>query len=187
VGGPLGLDAIAGSAFHGAAMSMIGHFRRASDEKIGSLFSDPETIDELLDDDGGDGDDDRVELRVDKAWHGIHYLLTGTAWEGSPPLDFIAKGGREVGDVDVGYGPARAFSSADVRAIATALLPIARADLEKRFDPAAMMDLDVYPAIWDRPREQDDTLEYLLVYYDALKAFIAGAAERGEGLLVYLT
>jgi hypothetical protein len=180
------LDAVASCAFHAPAMSMIGNFRRASDEKIQSLLREPETIEEYLDDDGGDGDDTH-DLRIDKAWHGIHYLLTGTAWEGTPPLDFIAKGGREVGDVDLGYGPARAFSSAEVRAIASALLPITRAELEKRFDPAAMLELDIYPTIWDRPREKDDTLEYLLVYYDALKTFIGGAAERGEGLLVYLT
>src|SRR6187401_1556372 len=24
---------------------------------------------------------------LDKAWHGIHYLLTGTAWEGPAPLN----------------------------------------------------------------------------------------------------
>jgi hypothetical protein len=112
--------------------------------------------------------------------------LTGTAWEGSPPLDFIVKGGSEIGDVDVGYGPARAFSSSDVRAIAEALRPITRADLERRFDPAEMGKLDVYPSIWDRPREEDDTLGYLLEYYDALKNFVEGAAEQGEGLLVYI-
>src|SRR5215207_2984929 len=25
---------------------------------------------------------------LEKAWHGIHFLLTGTAWEGDPPLSF---------------------------------------------------------------------------------------------------
>src|SRR5512147_1898048 len=27
---------------------------------------------------------------IDKAWHGIHYLLTKTAWGGDPPLNFLA-------------------------------------------------------------------------------------------------
>lgn len=26
---------------------------------------------------------------LDKAWHGIHYLLTKTAWEGEPPMIFF--------------------------------------------------------------------------------------------------
>src|SRR5688500_6275073 len=36
---------------------------------------------------------------LDKAWHGIHYLLTGTAWEGAEPLNFLVAGGRPVGDI----------------------------------------------------------------------------------------
>src|SRR5579872_4450187 len=30
-------------------------------------------------------------IDIDKAWHGIHYLLTGTAWAGSAPLSFIVE------------------------------------------------------------------------------------------------
>jgi hypothetical protein len=170
---------------------MIGSFRRASDARIEALLSAPQTISDYLFEDAeetaDDSEGDPAEIDVDKAWHGIHYLLTGTAWEGNPPLDFIVKGGREVGDVDVGYGPARAFSSADVRAIAEALRPITRGVLEQRFNPSAMSQLDIYPSIWHRPREEDDTLGYLLEYYDSLKDFVEGAAEKGEGLLVYMT
>jgi hypothetical protein len=168
-------------------MSMIGNFRRLSDARIRALLGAPETIADYLGEEDEGVDDAHADLDVDKAWHGIHFLLTGTAWEGSPPLDFIVKGGNEVGDVDVGYGPARAFSSADVRVIAGALNPLTRADLEQRFNPAAMSELDIYPSIWDRPREEDDTLGYLLEYYEALKEFIEGAAAQGEGLLVYIT
>src|SRR5215211_6398120 len=28
------------------------------------------------------------EIDLDKSWHGIHYLLTKTDWEGEPPLNF---------------------------------------------------------------------------------------------------
>ena len=33
---------------------------------------------------------------LDKAWHGVHYLLTGTAWEGEPPLNFVVEGGADL-------------------------------------------------------------------------------------------
>jgi hypothetical protein len=59
--------------------------------------------------------------------------------------------------------------------------------LEVRFDPSAMTKLDIYPSIWERPREEDDTFGYLLENYDALKAFVEGAAKEGEGLIVCLT
>jgi Domain of unknown function (DUF1877) len=51
------------------------------------------------------------EADLDKAWHGIHYLLTGTAWEGEPPLDFLVRGGRTVGTIEVGYSPARVLTA----------------------------------------------------------------------------
>src|SRR5438270_9992408 len=44
------------------------------------------------------------EFDVDKAWHGIHFLLTDSDWEGEGPLAFILHGGREINE-DLGYGP----------------------------------------------------------------------------------
>jgi hypothetical protein len=76
------------------------------------------------------------ELDVDKAWQGLHFLFTGDAWSGEPPLDFIGSGGTEVGEADVGYGPARAFTSAEVREISAALDDITRDELAPRFEPA---------------------------------------------------
>ena len=164
-------------------MSMIGTFRRTSDARIDALVSNPDTISDYLardPEDAADAGEAYADLDVDKAWHGLHFLLTGTAWKGPPPLDFIVKGGRQIGDVDVGYGPARAFSSADVRVIAAALRPIGPADLEARFDPAAMSQLDIHPSIWDRPREED-TLGYLLENYSTTKGIRRGCREGGRG------
>ena len=168
-------------------MSMIGNFRRVSPTRVEALLRDPESIADYLnedDDEEADGDA-HANLDVDKAWHGIHFLLTGTAWEGEAPLGFIAYGGRELGDV--GYGPARIFASHEVKEIDAALRPLSREVLEKRFDPSAMMRLEIYPTIWDRPRNEDDTLTYLLEYYDSLREFVADAARQGEGLIVYIT
>jgi hypothetical protein len=167
---------------------MIGGFRRASAEQVEWLLGNPETIWHYLDPDNDDGAEEgrHAGLDVDKAWHGIHFLLTGTAWEGEPPLDFIVRGGQEVGE-DLGYGPARAFTSDEVKAIAAALRPLTREVLEQRFNPKEMMSLQIYPTIWDRPRDEDDTLEYVLGYYDALRDFIEGAAKEGEGLIAFVT
>jgi hypothetical protein len=123
---------------------------------------------------------------LDKSWHGIHYLLTGTAWEGDEPLNFLVAGGRPVGDIDVGYGPARVLSSAETRVAHHALARLTEDDLRARFNPADMMKKEVYPEIWDRSPEEDDTLGYLLEYVETLKSFLAQAVERNQGLVVYL-
>ena len=126
------------------------------------------------------------QMDLDKAWHGIHFLLTGRADGGDKPAGFLLHGGREVGDVDVGYGPARALTSADTRA-AHAMLA-ARSDdaLRARFDPKAMMRAEVYPEIWDGDDADDDALGYLMENVASLRTFLAAAADEGLGLLITL-
>ncbi len=131
-----------------------------------------------------DGEVENADL--DKAWHGIHYLLTQTAWEGEAPLNFLLCGGATVGDIEVGYGPARAFSAAEVKAISGALRPIDVSFLRARFNPAEMMSLDIYPQIWDRDPADDDTFGYCAEYFDSLKSFVDKASERDLGLIIYL-
>jgi hypothetical protein len=126
------------------------------------------------------GEGETTEL--DKAWHGIHWLLTGSAGEAPLPLGFLL-GGRPVGDVDVGYGPARALAAAEVRAVQTALAARDDASLRSRFDPAALAAAGVYPDIWD---EGDEAWEYLAGNLASLRACVDRAAARGHGLLAWL-
>ena len=113
----------------------------------------------------------------------LHFLLTGSAWEGDPPLHFIVAGGESIGEVDVGYGPARGFSPDEVRAIATALQPITADALRARFDAAALAKHDIYPTIWD---EGDEACDYLVEYFEQLKTFVRDAAETRDALIVYI-
>ena len=124
---------------------------------------------------------------LDKAWHGIHYLLTGTAWEGTAPLNLLVSGGTEVGDVEVGYGPARVLRAQDVRAAFHALEAIRDEELRARFDPEDMVRKEIYPSIWTRKPEEDDVLEYLMGYVGILRAFLAQAVEKELGLVLHLT
>jgi hypothetical protein len=161
-------------------MSMVCCLREISDSDIQSLLKDPEQILELL-------EDDEDEIDLDKAWHGIHFLMTGAAWEGAEPLCYLVSGGHAVGDVDVGYGPARALTSKQVASFDTALSGITADELGKRFDPQAMAKAEIYPEIWGRHSEEEDNLAYLLDYFDEMKIFVAKTREQGKGMLVYLT
>jgi hypothetical protein len=162
---------------------MIGNFLLASDAEIASLLAKPETITPLLYPPGGGLPLDKA-VDVDKAWHGIHFLLCGQPWDGNPPLNFIVSGGSPIGDVDVGYGPARAFTSHEVRAIAEALVPIDGASLGERFNAQEFTEQEIYPEIWGEPREE--CLGYLLDYFCGLKEFVLHARDVGLGLIVYI-
>src|SRR5215813_5271564 len=124
-----------------------------------------------------------IETDLDKSWHGIHYLLNGTAWEGHPPLDFLVASGRQVGDIDGGYGPARAFTAAQTKAIQERLEAITEDELRARFNPTDMVKKEIYPEIWTRDPKDDDTLGYLIEYYRILRGFLNQAVDGGAGVL----
>jgi hypothetical protein len=157
-------------------MSMIFEMVVASDAEIDQLLADPDDL-TLIDE-----APESKRFSLQKTWHGLHYLLTGTAWEGAPPLNFIVAG-EEIGDTDFGYGPAKAFHSAEVKRLSLALQQLSADDLRKRFDPARMMALEIYPSIWDRDPKEDDTLEWLLSSFEEFKTFIHTTAEQGQGLV----
>lgn len=132
-------------------------------------------------------DGEGAGMDLDKAWHGLHYLFTGTAWEGDPPLNFLVCGGDGVGSIDVGYGPARAIGSGEVREIAAALGRLSPDELRGRYAPEDMMNKQIYPEFWNRDEDEDDPLGYCIGYFDELKAFVGDAASRKLGLLVHIS
>jgi len=121
---------------------------------------------------------------LDKAWHGLHYLLSGSDWEGDGPEAFLLNGGTEIGEVDVGYGPARSFTPDEIVQIHDCLSRIAPETLRVRFDPAKMTELELYPNVWDRDPEAE--LESLLNSYEDLRQFVERTADSRLGLVVYL-
>src|SRR6266849_4634607 len=114
-------------------MEMIGNLRPASDGEIQRLLASPSDVTRFL---YGAEADEREKLVLKKAWHAIHFVLTGSRLGGDEPLNFLVAEGTPVGEVDVGYGPARVLTSAQVRAIAAALPPLAPDEVARRVDVA---------------------------------------------------
>lgn len=166
-------------------MGMIGCFRRLPDEDLARLLEDPSGIVDYLDGEEPSGFGPFADLDVDKAWHGIHFLLTGTAEEGGGALGFIVAGGTPIGDEDVGYGPARGFAAAEVARIASALTPVTAEALAARYDARALAAAEVYPDAW--LQDGDEARDYLVGHFEQLKSFLLGAAEQREALIVFLS
>jgi hypothetical protein len=167
-------------------MSMIGNFKRLTAGELAALRRAPETVEQVI----GYGTEPRwydaddpegTVLCVEKLWHALHYLLTATAWEGEPPLDFIVRG-EELGD-DIVYGPARVHDPASVARIHAALQPITEPMLRARFDPAAMDRLEIYPQGWTDRSLEEIGLDRC---YEALKDFVARAASAGDALVIWI-
>lgn len=162
-------------------MGMAACFAAITTATADRLRANPEEIEGYLFPDDGDGEPENC-VDIDKAWHGIHYLITGTADEGAPPLSWAIQGGTEIGQ-DIGYGPARMLASEQVKAISDAL-PDEEA-FTAAYAPEAMEAARIYPdAIWTR--DSGEALEYLLENYRVLVAFYRSAASRGDGAILWL-
>jgi hypothetical protein len=157
-------------------MSMICILTVVSDEEIRELYDTPEKIDDLT----GKG---RVTTDIEKACHGIHWLLTGSNDGDNVPLCYLLCGGEEVSFSDFGYGPPRTLTSEQVASWDDALSKISGDELSRRFDAKAMLDADIYPEIW----AETYALDYLLHSYSRLKDFVATARKSQSGLLIYLS
>jgi Domain of unknown function (DUF1877) len=93
---------------------------------------------------GVTADSDSEEgLTLEKSWHCLHYLLTGTAWETDTVLGKAILGGAEIGP-DMGYGPARYLEPNEVEKVAKALKTVSKKDLASRFNLEAMKAAKVY-------------------------------------------
>ena len=124
------------------------------------------------------------EFDVDKAWHGIHFLLTGSDWEGEGPLAFVLYGGREIKE-DLGYVPPHGFTSAEVKEISKALDALNVQALHDQADPAQFKANEIYPEIWDtEPKEE--CIGYVTESLKELRDFVRKTAESNRGLIAYL-
>lgn len=158
-------------------MGMIFNARRLSAEELAAVLADPEKVGTLFQ--GGPD-----ELDLDKAWHGLHYLLNGTTYEVRGDAGPAIIGGDPIGP-DLGMGPARLLMPDAVRAVAAGLDTLDEATLRDRFDPAAMSEAEIYPHIWE---DGDDEFDgYLLPNFTALRDFYRAAAEHGDGVLLAIT
>ena len=98
-------------------MGMAAFFTSLSFDDVELLETYPDAVTSCLED---DGEGERIATDVDKAWHGIHYMLTEGDDDSRSPVSNAVLGGRPVGE-DLGYGPARILEPAEVKAIADAL------------------------------------------------------------------
>jgi len=129
--------------------------------------------------------DDGSELDLDKAWHGLHFIFTGTAWEGEAPGCFLVSGGEEIGDEDDDSRP-RLLDVAQVKEISTFLTSLSDDNFIHRFDADRMTALEIYPeVIWKRDAGSRLTpIDYLRQAFHDLRAFVEAAADRGDAIVI---
>ena len=110
-------------------------------------------------------------------------MLTGSRLGGNEPLNFLASEGTPVGEVDVGYGPARVLTSQQVRQLASALILIDPEEVARRVDLKRFDEEGIYPGNW---QQNGYDARYVESNYRDLRDFVMRAAQHGNGLLLYI-
>lgn len=167
-------------------MSLIGHAYLLPRAEVVDLLQRPDDVHAVID--GAYNQPARGFVDLDKAWHCLHYLLSGSAQGGQGPLAFLLSGGAPVGEEDLGgAGPARVFVPEEVATIATALAGVAEATLLSRFDVKKLAALGVYPGRWEELNLKSDyELGYYLGPFRGLKQLTERARHEGAGMLVWI-
>lgn len=164
-------------------MGMVACFAAVDPDTLARLRAEDDSIEEYLYPEDGDSEPPN-SIDIDKAWHGIHYLLTGQAEGGGGPEALAVFGGEEFGP-EVGYGPARFLSPEQVAAVAAALSQITPEALAARYNPKDMSEKNIYlTPMWER--DGAEALDYALEYYQQLPVFYRDAASRGDAVIQWL-
>jgi Domain of unknown function (DUF1877) len=159
---------------------MIANLREASDAEIQRLLAHPNEITRFL---YGSEAAQRKIASLDRAWHAIHFVLNGSRLGGAPPLNFLVDEGTAVGDVDVGFGPARVLSSAQVQSLAGALSGLDPDAVRGRVDVRQLDEMTIYPGAWQSNGLDGD---YVAEHYRVMRELIARLARDGLGMVLYI-
>ena len=103
-----------------------------------------------------------------------------------PTLDLashVIDAGTPVGEVDVGFGPARVLTSAQVRALAGALADVDPEDVARRVDLKKFDEEVIYPGNWQRNGYSPD---HVVSSYRQMRDLIVRLADQRLGMVLYI-
>ncbi len=158
-------------------MGATANIKFLTADEVARLTAAPDEIDDFLFPLGVENPFEG-QVCLDKSWHAIHYVMTGTAGPDGSALGDAILGGREIGP-DLGYGHARLLPADRVREIADALAAL---DFRERFDATP----DDVPAQIYLGRDLKQERAYLARHFQHLLQAYAVAARDGLALLIYL-
>jgi hypothetical protein len=124
------------------------------------------------------------EIDLDKIWHVIHFVLTGSAGKSDRPEGSLLADDLEIGARDVGAGRPWALLPEQTARFAQAVAPLQFEDMKDRFDVAAMRRKKVYLA----QSVDADAASFTEVWRQLLKLqkFLETTAQNGEGLILFM-
>ena len=162
-------------------MSISGNYVRVSEHVLSELHANPSEVDDFLNEQQEDSPEGYLD--IDKSWHIIHFLLTGTESECGAPWGNAVMGGAQLSDDDLGNGEyPRFLTPAEVRDVSGALETVSPQQLVERWDVRRISAADIYPQIWD---DLPENREYVSDFYEELRDLFAIAGQNGDAIILW--
>jgi hypothetical protein len=173
-------------------MSMLCWVLGLSPAQVKALRATPSLATKVTMAAEGDGDLSELGplqdvLELEKSWHILHYLFTGSLDDTRSPGGALLSG-EEVGE-DVGYGPARLLGGKQTAEFARFLATLDLASLQARAKVKEMASVGVYsmPSGPDSDDSYDSEFrEEVAFYFPRLRDYVIQIAQRQGGLLIWL-
>lgn len=127
-------------------------------------------------------------LELEKSWHILHYLFTGTSDDTSSPGGSLLDG-EELGE-DLGYGPARLLGEKQTAAFAHFLENLDLASVQARIDCVEMANLEIYAVPMGAASGgscEDEVREEVAFYFPRLRDYVVQVVQKRGGLLTWLS
>jgi len=176
-------------------MGMRATYRRLPNEEFQKLRANPDHADAYFGQDIDDDEDESLDayvhgretsgryLDIQKAFHGLYFLLTGDAEMKaeviSTPLGKAVEGGTNT-EWEATYGMVRYLTPQEVKEVATALEQMSEAELRERYNPKAFEFEHIYPSeIWTAT-----AIDGLLDVFRQVRGFFVEAARAGDVVLL---
>ncbi|KPI48663.1 hypothetical protein KW94_17365 [Clostridioides difficile] len=162
-------------------MGMIGCYIRISEENVLKLQQAEDNLQGLF---FGDMDEDNT-ISIDKAWHAIHFTLTGCPFGGEDDNIFskLVMSGNVFMEID-GEPPAMLITADDVKKLSEAMDSLEEQKFREKFNISEMLENNIYPVMDDE--NEEEFFDYVWANLIELKKFIEEAANERQAVIFYI-
>ena len=164
-------------------MGMVWVASLANEEQVAEIRQNPDAAYDFANSE--EAYDSGRQIDLDKQWHGVHFLLTGSAGATDSPLSIILGQFEEIGP-DNGLGPAWVVPSSAWAAFHEKLSALTDADIRARFDTEAMSREGIYLADLFAD-ECDEALGFLMQDVARLRKFAEQATQNTLNAIAVIT
>ena len=162
-------------------MGMTGYLLRLTPLELDEYKKDSSLLEKRMINYYAPENDDSNFVRLDRAWHGILFLLTGQSFENyTHPLAKIFFSGQLVDEnQNLGYGPAHYLTSDQVTELNIEIAKISTDELKHRYDINKMTEMEIYPVAW----EDEGMGDYLAYHFGIVRQVFSEAAKNNEAII----